>query len=844
MQKTLRASLTLLIVLAAAAPAFSATFIVPSDREMVRRAHAIVVATPLTSYTQLNAEGGIETVTPVRVEEVIKGRNVGQLLTLVEPGGEYQGRSTVIPGIPRFETSERVVLFIVRTGRDRWAVAEIALGKFTFKQAGKTALLVRDANEINGWDPDLTPHEERSRDAGRFLQFLKAESSGAVGAEDYFVRDSVAPLSAPALQPKSTAVHAVVAPYTATSYTILVSGNMGGRWAVFPNAVTFLSGTTQEPGAPGGGTTAINAAFGSWDNDCGSNVNYVYGGTDNGTHTQGLHAPDGANTILFERDLSSWGVAPFTCSGTSYGGTLGIGGVTNASGTNVVNGETFATTQEADVEMNRGIANCSLLFNNGDFNSAVTHEVGHTLGFRHSDQDRSSAGACTADASLECSNTAIMKSFITTGLNAALQAWDQHAVQAVYPGNVCAPGAPPPPPPPPTCTPPAITFQPASATISSGSSATLSVAASGTTPFTYQWFTGASGNTGSPISGATGTSITVSPTTTTSYWARVTNSCGSANSATATVTVTVPPPPPNVVARRSDFNGDGKSDVLWYNTTTGELYMYLLNGLSIISQGTVRTISTNWDIAGTGDFNGDGKSDIYFRNHVSNENWVFQMNGLVVQAEGPVASRDASWKIGGFGDFNGDGRTDVLWRNTVTGDNVIDFMNGISISSSGSIGVVADQQWLQYVGDFNGDKRADILWRHAQAGQNYIWFMNGLQRTGEGQVDYVQTVWNVAAVADLNGDGKSDIVWRNTSSGAVWVYLMNGLIRAQQGGLPTVSDLNYVIAGCGDYNGDGKADLLWRNLSSGQDWIWFLNGFTIISEGQLDYRDLSWRIGG
>src|SRR5581483_8364179 len=67
-----------------------------------------------------------------------------------------------------------------------------------------------------------------------------------------------------------------------------------------PNPVSFYMGTTQEPGAPGGGSTAIQVAVNSWDNDCASNVNYVYAGADDGTHTQGLHAADGRNTVLFE----------------------------------------------------------------------------------------------------------------------------------------------------------------------------------------------------------------------------------------------------------------------------------------------------------------------------------------------------------------------------------------------------------------------------------------------------------------------------------------------------------------------------------------------------------------
>jgi hypothetical protein len=85
---------------------------------------------------------------------------------------------------------------------------------------------------------------------------------------------------------------------------------------------------------------------------------------------------------------------------------------------------------------------------------------------------------------------------------------------------------------------PAITTQPASQTINSGDSATMSVVATGTAPLSYQWYVGQSGDTSSPISGATSSSYTTPPlSTATSYWVRVTNAAGSVNSNTATITV-------------------------------------------------------------------------------------------------------------------------------------------------------------------------------------------------------------------------------------------------------------------------------------------------------------------
>jgi hypothetical protein len=87
-----------------------------------------------------------------------------------------------------------------------------------------------------------------------------------------------------------------------------------------------------------------------------------------------------------------------------------------------------------------------------------------------------------------------------------------------------------------TCVAPAITTQPQSVAVPAGTGVTLSVGATGTS-LAFQWFIGTSGVTTTPIGGATAASVNVSPSTTTTYWVRVSNSCGMADSASATVTV-------------------------------------------------------------------------------------------------------------------------------------------------------------------------------------------------------------------------------------------------------------------------------------------------------------------
>ncbi|HEY2094009.1 MAG TPA: hypothetical protein VGJ81_19210 [Thermoanaerobaculia bacterium] len=99
----------------------------------------------------------------------------------------------------------------------------------------------------------------------------------------------------------------------------------------------------------------------------------------------------------------------------------------------------------------------------------------------------------------------------------------------------------------PACSPATIEGNPSSAQLTSGSPTTLSVVASGTSPIAYQWFLGASGDESTPISGATASTVTVTPTSTADYWVEVTNACGIAASYTATVTVLPPCTPPQIL---------------------------------------------------------------------------------------------------------------------------------------------------------------------------------------------------------------------------------------------------------------------------------------------------------
>ena len=137
------------------------------------------------------------------------------------------------------------------------------------------------------------------------------------------------------------------------------------------------------------------------------------------------------------------------------------------------------------------------------------------------------------------------------------------------------------------------------------------------------------------------------------------------------------------VRQLHDFNGDGKSDILWRNDATGEDHMMLMNGATItVGSGFYREPNLAWKIVAVADFNGDGKSDILWRNDATGEDHMMLMNGTAITV-GSAFYREPNlaWKIVATGDYDGDGKADILWRNDATGEVYMMLMNGTSVRS-------------------------------------------------------------------------------------------------------------------------------------------------------------------
>ncbi|MBL9216481.1 MAG: immunoglobulin domain-containing protein [Opitutaceae bacterium] len=315
---------------------------------------------------------------------------------------------------------------------------------------------------------------------------------------------------------------------------------------------------------------------------------------------------------------------------------------------------------------------------------------------------------------------------------------------------------------------PVITAQPVSQTVTKGGPLTLGVAASSTVAVSYQWR-----RNGTNISGATGVTYSVGSVSTShagTYTVVVTNAGGSVTSAGAVLTVRSSTYP---IVLQTDFNNDGRADLVWQNTLTGDASVWLMNGTKRSSSKALGRITADWLLAGAGDFNNDGKGDLLWQNLVTGLAQVWLMNGTTLSTNVSVGNPGTDWVAGGTGDFNGDGRSDILWQNRLTGEVSLWLMNGTSRTAAVAVGTVVPDWQIVGTGDFNKDGQSDILWQHDVTGECRIWLMAAATLGSEVALGSAPAGWELGGAADFNKDGRSDIVWQHPATGERAAWLMS-----------------------------------------------------------------------
>ncbi|WP_182668204.1 FG-GAP-like repeat-containing protein [Marilutibacter penaei] len=285
---------------------------------------------------------------------------------------------------------------------------------------------------------------------------------------------------------------------------------------------------------------------------------------------------------------------------------------------------------------------------------------------------------------------------------------------------------------------------------------------------------------------------------------------------------------------RGDFDGDGRSDVLWRHTVEGwnsiwkkanpTEYQYL----SEVS-------NVDWKIAGIADFDGDGKDDILWRNVRNGRNTIWRSADSAMQTPLTTVS-NLDWEPVAVADFDADGRADIFWRNARNGRNVL--WHGGSYATRTNAMLVGNLDW-KVVGtsDFNGDGHSDLLWRNARSGANTVW-MSANGQTQKRLTTVSNTAWQIVGVDDFDGDEVPDILWRNQRNGRNVIWYSGEF--ASSTSITTVPGLAWQVASTGDFDGDGQADIFWRHAGTGQDVIWEDAEYSKLR--RLDTVSMSWEV--
>jgi plastocyanin len=299
---------------------------------------------------------------------------------------------------------------------------------------------------------------------------------------------------------------------------------------------------------------------------------------------------------------------------------------------------------------------------------------------------------------------------------------------------------------------PNFTFSPSNLTIAAGDTVTFrngggfhNVASDPGSVTSFRCANGCDGAGGDgDLSNASWSATVAFPTAgTIGYYCEAHGSAGGGGMAGRIIVRAAPAP---VTAHWSDFNGDfngdGRSDILWRNGSTGANAIWF-SANSTTAQA-LHTVPTAWGVVGSGDYNVDGRADILWRNFSTGSNSIWRSaNHLTPQTVTGVTN--LAWVVVGSGDYNGDGRADILWRNGSTGANAIWF--SANSTTAQALHTVPTTWRVVGSGNYNGDSRADILWRNFSTGSNSIW-RSGNHLTPQAVTGVTNQAWVVVGASN------------------------------------------------------------------------------------------------
>jgi hypothetical protein len=460
-------SIRLVAVVFFLASSLSATVFQPTtDRQLTDRSDAVVVATVRSAATRVRADGYVATDYRFDVEETLKGSASGTI-TVSEIGGLSGQRFTFISDSAAYTPGERVLVFLRKRADGTWLTTSMAMGKFSFTRTarGETAL-TRDVSELR---------DDPARLANEFKSFVRDAAQGQAATAHYTT--TLTPIGA-SLTPKP-------ASFPASAYCLgarVQAGELGAT------VTYYVTGTLS--GVPNASSNIQNG-LSAWTNDPNAFIVLTGGAAPPSGFSPTPNGDDGLNIIYLGQSPTD----PLCDGGTAC--MLGSG-----NSQHTYKGETFISISDTDIMVSNSVGP-------SQFEALITHELGHSIGFRHSNQGTPSDGE------------AIMAFPVNAGLGSHLQQWDRDANDTVY-GNGVA------------CVAPTSASISGGGAYASGQSAQLFASVSGgNAPFTYAWFEGFQPDNSHPV-GSNSASFTTPPITETkNYWVKASNTCGNVTAATS-----------------------------------------------------------------------------------------------------------------------------------------------------------------------------------------------------------------------------------------------------------------------------------------------------------------------
>lgn len=211
-----------------------------------------------------------------------------------------------------------------------------------------------------------------------------------------------------------------------------------------------------------------------------------------------------------------------------------------------------------------------------------------------------------------------------------------------------------------------------------------------------------------------------------------------------------------------DFNGDGTSDLLWFNPTLSQLGYWTMsattvgvpfNGGGVTKTGTrLFDVTPGYFVGAVGDFNVDGYADLIFTS-ANRDLWLWTNNQRGGFTATQIGSYPSQWQLVGAGDVDGDGYDDLLWLDPSDCEFAYWTMRG-GARTGYKIFKIACGYYPMGIGYYSTSNRLSILWTSA-ANDLYVWDStpNGFISTNLSSTINLANVWAFGGGFMGNGMG-------------------------------------------------------------------------------------------